>query len=87
MKKYREEKRERFLGADEYASLGRTLAEVETDGSEPPAVVAAIRLLMLTGCRLGEIMTLKWSYGRIAVLLHPGRIHQQPVRERPLQQV
>ncbi len=62
VKKYREEKRERFLGADEYASLGRTLAEVETDGSEPPAVTAAVRLLMLTDCRLGEVMTLKWSY-------------------------
>lgn len=62
VKKYREEKRERFLGADEYASLGRTLAEVGADGSESPAVVAAVRLLMLTGCRLGEIMTLKWSY-------------------------
>ncbi|MCY4563204.1 MAG: hypothetical protein OXE40_01845 [Gammaproteobacteria bacterium] len=28
---------------------------------ETPAVVAAIRLLMLTGCRLGEIRTLRWE--------------------------
>lgn len=62
VKKYAEEKRERFLSADEYASLGRTLTAAEADGSEPTAVVAAVRLLMLTGCRLGEIMTLKWSY-------------------------
>jgi len=62
VKKFPEEKRERFLSADEYAALGRTLAELETTGSEPASVIAAIRLLMLTGCRLGEIMPLKWAY-------------------------
>ncbi|MBP7339717.1 hypothetical protein [Niveispirillum sp.] len=62
VKKYREEKRERLLGADEYASLGQALAEIKADGSESPAVLATVWLLMLTGCRLGEIMTLKWSY-------------------------
>ncbi len=62
VKKFLEEKRERFLSADEYAALGRTLAELETTESEPVSVIAAIRLLMLTGCRLGEIMTLKWAY-------------------------
>ena len=27
-----------------------------------PSAIAAARLLILTGCRLGEIMTLKWEY-------------------------
>ena len=37
------------------------LAEVEADGSETLAAVTAVRLLMLTGCRLNEIQTLQWE--------------------------
>lgn len=60
--KYREVKRERFLSSAELHQLGATLAEVEADGSESPFVVAAFRLLILTGCRLGEIQKLRWEY-------------------------
>ncbi|KJS38253.1 MAG: integrase [Rhodospirillaceae bacterium BRH_c57] len=60
--KYTERKRERFLSQPELQRLGEVLAECERDGSETPHVVAAFRLLLLTGCRLGEIQTLKWSY-------------------------
>ena len=38
------------------------MAEVERDGSETPFVVAAFRLLLLTGCRLSEIQTLQWAF-------------------------
>jgi integrase len=38
------------------------LREVELDGSETQSAINAIRLLMLTGCRLSEITTLKWDY-------------------------
>jgi integrase len=62
VKKYPEQKRERFLSLEEYASLGKTLREVEANGSETKSSVNAIRLLMLTGCRLGEIMTLEWDF-------------------------
>ncbi len=62
VKKYAEQKRERFLGSAEIAELGGVLDKVEQDGSETKAAVNAIRLLMLTGCRLNEIMTLKWDY-------------------------
>jgi integrase len=62
VKKYTEQKRERFLGSAEIAELGRVLHEVEQDGSETKAAANAIRLLMLTGCRLSEIMTLKWEH-------------------------
>jgi integrase len=62
VKRYPEQKRERFLSPEEYASLGKTLREVEANGSETKSSVNAIRLLMLTGCRLGEIMTLKWDF-------------------------
>lgn len=60
--KYREVKRERYLSQPELQRLGETLVAVEHDGSESPFVVAAFRLLILTGCRLGEIQTLKWAY-------------------------
>ncbi|MFA3919687.1 tyrosine-type recombinase/integrase [Ruegeria hyattellae] len=60
--KYREVKRERFLSQHELQRLGQVLAEVERNGTETPFVVAAFRLLILTGCRLGEIQTLKWEY-------------------------
>lgn len=62
VQKYREEKRERFLSTAELRSLGETLARLQHDGSESVFVTAAFRLLLLTGCRLGEIQTLKWSY-------------------------
>ncbi len=62
VKKYAEQKRERFLDPPEIAELGRVLHEVEQDGSETKAAVNAVRLLLLTGCRLSEIMTLKWEH-------------------------
>jgi len=60
--KYKETKRERFLSKEELRDLGETLADCEADGSETPHVIAAFRLLLLTGCRLSEIQTLKWEY-------------------------
>lgn len=66
VKKYPEQKRERFLSPEEFAELGKALRAVEQDGSETKSAVAAIRLLMLTGCRLGEIMTLKWGHVDLA---------------------
>jgi integrase len=62
VRKYREEKRERFLSPDELNRLSMALNDAERDGSEGVYFIAAIRLLILTGCRLGEIQTLKWSY-------------------------
>jgi integrase len=62
IKKYPEEKRERFLSAAELRRVGEVLREMENEGIELPSAIAAVRLLILTGCRLGEIMTLKWEY-------------------------
>ncbi|MEQ8268305.1 MAG: site-specific integrase [Parvibaculum sp.] len=60
--KYREKPRERFLSPEEIATVGEVLDQVQADGSESKAACDAIRLLILTGCRLGEIQTLKWEY-------------------------
>ena len=59
VKRYREQKRTRFLSGDELAAVGKVLAEAEQAGNELPGVIAAIRLLALTGCRMGEILSLK----------------------------
>ena len=63
VRRYREVRRERFLTPDEYRELGRVLKETEADGSARPVAVAvaALRLLMLTGCRKNEIVGLKWD--------------------------
>jgi integrase len=66
IKKYREEKRERFLSPAELRRVGEVLREMEVEGIELLSSIAAARLLMLTGCRLGEIMTLQWEHVDIA---------------------
>ena len=61
VRQYREKSRERFLTPEEYQCLGATLKRLEAKGSMMPSAIAAIRLLMLTGCRSDEILTLKWD--------------------------
>ena len=61
VKRFRERKRERFLSDEEYRRLGAALREAESTGTEAAPAIAAIRLLMLTGCRLSEIMNLRWD--------------------------
>ena len=58
---YKERPRERFLTPEEFRRLGRVLRDVEADGSVWPPAIAALRLLMLTGCRKSEILTLRWD--------------------------
>ncbi|MCY4438821.1 MAG: integrase family protein [Deltaproteobacteria bacterium] len=55
--RYRRPPRGRLLGADDLAKLGAVLRQRE---GENPACVAAVRLLLLTGCRPGEIRRLRW---------------------------
>ena len=85
IEKFREHKRERFLGAAELERIGAALREAETVGVEwdveetglhskhlakperrrtvlTPHATAAIRLLLLTGARLREILELKWDH-------------------------
>lgn len=73
IKKYPEERRERFLSVGELRRLGEVLREMEHENVELPSAIAAVRLLMLTGCRLGEVMRLKWEYVDIA-----GRVLRLP---------
>ena len=56
---YRTRRRERFLTDEEFRRLGMTLKDA--DGSVWAPAIAAIRLLMLTGCRKSEILNLHWD--------------------------
>ena len=59
--KFREQKRQRYLTNEELERLGEVLEEAERNETEPPQIIAAIRLLLLTGCRLNEILALRWD--------------------------
>ena len=59
VKRYKERKRKRFLSPEETERLGEVLRKAE---DEMPSAVAAIRLLLLTGCRLSEIQFLRSEY-------------------------
>ena len=61
VRRYKERGCERFLITEEYARLGRVLFKAEAEGPLVASGVAAMRLLLLTGCRKNEILTLRWD--------------------------
>ena len=61
VEKFRERKIERFLSNEELARLGAALREADRTQVELPSVITAIRLLLFTGCRLSEVLTLRWQ--------------------------
>ena len=58
VRRYRRKGRERFLSNDEIRRLSAVLT---AHADDRPGQVAAVRLLLLTGCRKSEILTLRWS--------------------------
>jgi hypothetical protein len=66
IQRFRERQRMRFLSDAEITALGRVLDESERDGTGAPMVPSAVRLLLLTGCRLGEILALQWADADLA---------------------
>ena len=62
LRKYPEKKRERFLSSSELRQLGEVLDLMEAERVELPSAIVAVRLLLLSGCRLNEIMRLRWEH-------------------------
>ena len=67
---FSEMKRERFLSEEELARLGTALASAEAlakadktpaEGAVDQVACDAIRLLVFTGCRMSEVLTLQWD--------------------------
>ena len=61
IRRYRQKRSERFLSPEEYRRLGMVLDRHE---DRQPFRVAALRLLLLTGCRKSEIIGLEWRFYR-----------------------
>ena len=55
-------KRERFLSEAELARLADALAAMQAEHRLSPTATAAIRLLLLSGCRKAEILSLRWEW-------------------------
>jgi len=60
VKRYRDNRRDRFLSPAELARLGDVLSALEKDGADPRHITI-LRLLALTGARKSEIACLRWS--------------------------
>jgi len=61
VRRFRKERKERFLSPAELARLGEVLVLAEKKDFNPYAI-AAIRLLALSGCRKNEILSLRWDW-------------------------
>ena len=55
-------KRRRYLSSLEFARLAQTLQRAERENTLSPAALAALNLILLTGARVSEILTLKWDH-------------------------
>jgi integrase len=72
---------ERFLSEAEIARLGEAL-DAEAKATNDPYPTAAIRLLLLTGCRRSEILGLRWEwidFERAMIFLPDSKTGRKPV--------
>lgn len=60
VEKYREQARRRYLTPEEMKRLGAALRIGERWHAMSPTAVTALRLLLLTGARVSEILSLRW---------------------------
>lgn len=59
--RFKEARRERFLSPAELAQLGDAIATLSQRSTLSPFALAAVRLLVFTGMRAGEVLGLTWE--------------------------
>jgi integrase len=62
IQKFPEEPRKRYLSGEELARLGTTLRSMQENGGQWLQFTAAIKLLLLTGARVSEVLGAKWKW-------------------------
>lgn len=62
VEKFREQARERYLSAEEIGRIGAAMEAMLKEQDIRPEAAAAIRLLLLTGARLNEILLAHWDW-------------------------
>jgi integrase len=80
--RYKENKREYFMQGPELARLGTALDTVEAQNLVSPYALAAIRLLIMTGARVNEILSLQWAHvdlDRRMLFLTDSKTGQKPI--------
>ena len=83
VKRFKERKRERFLSS---AEMGRLAKALEEEAATALMAATAFRLLIITGCRLGEIQKLKWrcvDFEREEIRLDDSKTGQRTVYLSP----
>lgn len=61
VKRFRINRRERYLSERELACFNAAIREFERDDPEMEVMADAVRLLIFTGCRKNEILKLRWQ--------------------------
>ncbi|MFN4175537.1 tyrosine-type recombinase/integrase [Phenylobacterium sp.] len=62
VKRFKINRRERYLSERELAAFGEALAAFEREDPRMQVMADAVRLLIFTGCRKNEILTLLWEW-------------------------
>ena len=68
VKRFKENKRDRYLSEEEASRLGKVLDRLE---NKDPYLVGAIRLFYFTGARRSEILSAKWEWIKDNTLMLP----------------
>ncbi|MGD9658756.1 MAG: tyrosine-type recombinase/integrase [Methylocystis sp.] len=82
VERFREQSRQRFLTSDEVARLGEALDRIEKNSRIDAYSVQAIKLLLLTGARLREVLHARWEwvdFERRAIFLPDSKTGQKPL--------
>ena len=82
VERFREQSRQRFLTSQEVAKLGEALDRVEKNSRIDRYSVEAIKLLLLTGARLREVLHAQWEwvdFERRAIFLPDSKTGQKPL--------